>query len=94
MAHRAERPPVSTAIVLAAFELGGELRYSRDTHYVVFEIAPGEIASVLEREDGYSVHWPWGATERRRFDCPDLAHVRNVLADLLATPYPDFRKGV
>ena len=89
-----EQPPASEVIERAVVELGGKLCWSRDTHYVVVEIAPGEFASILEREDGYSIHWPWGRTERRRFDCPDLVHVRNVLADLLATPYPKFRDGV
>ncbi len=83
-----ERPEVSVALSHAADKLGGELRYSCDMNYVVVEIAPGELASVIERETGFSVHWPWGAIGRRRFDCPDLTHVRHVLDDLLVTEAP------
>ncbi len=89
-------PSNITAIAHAAEDLGGEVRcfVPDKTYYIVVPLGQGENASVLLIDDKntgreWIIYWPFGSTERRRFICPDLGHVREVLAELSVTPLPE-----
>lgn len=98
MSKKPTIPDIAPALVHAAGELDGEVRYFAfekgcGTHYIVVRIGQGEQASITLIDDKITgrewiVTWPFGSIDRQRFICPTLAHVRKVLADLSVTPLP------